>query len=86
MKYSRISTLKFPGGRGTALGKMGLMYQAGGLQVLAPVPTQAGGPGRRRGRAEVGEGSLCILDCCGSGWCPCSPRGVRGSEGRLLLI
>ena len=30
MKYSRISTLKFPGGRWMGLGQLGLIYKAGG--------------------------------------------------------
>lgn len=51
MKYSRISTLKFPGGPGMGLGKMGLMFRARGLRVLTPVSTEGGGEG-----SELGEG------------------------------
>lgn len=45
MKYSRISTLKFPGGCWMGLGQLALMYQAGGLQALALVPSEVEHPG-----------------------------------------
>ena len=60
MKYSRISTLKFPGGCWMGLGQLGLMYQAGGLQTLALVPSEvesrAGRLGRPEGWRRLGKG------------------------------
>lgn len=53
MKYSRISTLKFPGGPGMGLGKMRLMFRAGG----PPRPDSSFHRGSREG-GELGGGSL----------------------------
>ena len=86
MKYSRISTLKFPGDCWMGLGQLALMYQAGGPPNLGS-SSQRGGvqgwkTGKARGLEEVGEGSLCIL--CIIGGCGLWShllRGFRGSEG-----
>ena len=83
MKYSRISTLKFPGGCRMGLGQLALMYQAGGPPNLGS-SSQRGGvqgweTGKARGPEEVGEGSLCII--CKIGGCGLWCHGLRGLRG-----
>lgn len=71
MKYSRISTLKFPGGLGMGLGKMGLMFRARGLHVLTPVSTE-GVRGRRAGGRVFALPMAAALE-----WCPGVERVER---------
>lgn len=93
MKYSRISTLKFPGGPGRGLGKTGLMHEAGGSPTpgpsavgLEPGVGAACGGGGRRGRGAGGRVSVhypAAVAAAVGGACS-GFRGFRGSEGRLL--